>query len=203
MFHRLGGLKPVEQAGFGKRPAWGHQAPVNKGIWAFPWPFYDAFFTHHKIGAVLPKRFRTNDNGFPMSDEWYDVDPGEKIVWRKETFGEKESFYPYNSVTGEALYAADRYWEEQEKWCKQNLSKVLPIKKFWFKGDLYCKLDKHGRYLGEDWVCVDAVEYAKRVKRSGGDQTFYRPPGSDKVGIWRQSIDHLEVFIPAHTGKIS
>lgn len=48
---RRGPLNFVDQ----KRGFAGARAPERRGLWAFPYPFYDEFFAHHKWDEVLPK----------------------------------------------------------------------------------------------------------------------------------------------------
>jgi len=35
--------------------------PVRKGIWVFPWPFFDWFFAYHRWNLLLPKRLQDKE----------------------------------------------------------------------------------------------------------------------------------------------
>ena len=161
-FWRLG---PIE---FGEQSRWSH-APRSTGLWAFPFPFYDSFFTYHKYTDAMPKRLR-------------------------------EGNYEGN-------------YEDQLKWIKNVGRKVLPVREFWYKGDVLTHFLPNGEIggagtlsvIGEptDWTVMDTSRLAKSITSSGADKTFGRW-GTDKgqVERFRSSVDHLEVFIAPGMGKI-
>lgn len=80
-FLRLGPVK------FGKQDRWA-QAPQKRGLWAFPYPFYDEFFTYHRYQDLLPKQLhRENldpyDSPYDKQDEWINR-VGKKVVRVRE-----------------------------------------------------------------------------------------------------------------------
>lgn len=52
---RRGDLNPKDQT-VGR---YANRAPERRGIWAFPHPYFDDFFAHHKWDEVVPKHLRT------------------------------------------------------------------------------------------------------------------------------------------------
>lgn len=62
---RLGNLN------FQKQHSSSH-APEKWGIWAFPWPYYDEFFTFHQYRTLLPKRFAFHKEypAVPLRTSW-------------------------------------------------------------------------------------------------------------------------------------
>lgn len=154
-FWRLG---PIE---FGEQSRWS-RAPRTRGLWAFPYPFYDTFFTYHKYKDLLPKRL-------------------------------KESTY-----------------EEQEEWINTIGKKVLPIREFWYKGDVFTHFTPNGE-IGDtglfnpentDWVAMDALRLNQHIIRGGGNISFERYGEENKLSRYRTSVDHLEVFIAPNMGTI-
>lgn len=70
-FVRLGALS------FKKQDYWDH-APERKGLWAFPFPFYDEDFTVHKYFEHMPKVLEDDDY-----EKWM-KDVGKKTVRIRE-----------------------------------------------------------------------------------------------------------------------
>ncbi len=156
-FWRLG---PIE---FGEQSRWG-RAPKSRGMWAFPYPFYDVFFTYHKYLDLLPKR---------LKDE------------------------------------KDVTYEEQEQWIKTVGRKVLPIREFWYRGDVYTHFTPSGAVADPgtlsgktDWSITDVTRLKKFITSSGGNSSLYRYAENEKPVKVRTSVDHLEVFIAPNMGTI-
>lgn len=63
-FHRVGNLTFIDQSHF-------PHAPAQKGLWAFPFPFFDESYVYHKYNDYLPKRLKENDETVIFgSDQW-------------------------------------------------------------------------------------------------------------------------------------
>lgn len=170
-FWRLGAIE------FGKQERWQVRAPRTRGLWAFPYPYYDEFFTHHKYIDLVPKRFRDESLEKLYENEDWDA--------------------------GEALY------KEREEWIRTVARRILPIREFWYKGDVYTHFTPNGDiqvYGGEEdgfdyyWNVLDATRLAKFIRASGGDRTIVR--SEEGLRSWRTSVDHLEVFIAPNMGTI-
>jgi len=151
-FWRLGAVE------FGEQSRWG-RAPRNKGLWAFPYPFYDTFFTYHKYLDLIPKRFKGEDVSY----------------------------------------------EEKEAWVNTVGKRILPIREFWYKGDLFAHFTPAGEI--EDiasWSTMDATRLVKNIQSSGADKSFWRyeQEGKSKLARVNSSVDHLEVFIAPNMGTI-
>ena len=158
-FWRLGTIE------FGEQSRWS-RAPRSRGLWAFPFPFYDTFFTFHKYTDLIPKRLR----------------------------GEN----------------AD--WDEQYEWIKTTGRKVLPIREFWYQGDVFSHfmpngdIGNTGIFLSSDteWSVTDVTKLEGLIASSGGNKANYRygEGENSKVELVRSSVDHLEVFIAPGMGRI-
>lgn len=154
-FWRLGSIE------FGNQSRWS-RAPKTKGLWAFPYPFYDTFLTNHKYRDLLPKRLLTETTTY----------------------------------------------EEQQEWVNNVGRKILPLREFWYKGDLFTHFEQNG-YIGDPgiidpqathWSVMDATQLNKHIISSGANKTFYPTPhGLQPIGT---SVDHLEVFIAPNMGTI-
>jgi hypothetical protein len=157
-FWRLGTVE------FGEQSRWS-RAPRNKGLWAFPYPFYDSFFTYHKYLDIIPKRLRA------------------------------ESIKNFHYDEQSELY------EEQEKWINTIGKRVLPIREFWYQGDVFTHFTPQGE-IGEmeQWSTMDATTLLKQITSSGADRTYWR--SKESVVRGKSSIDHMEVFISPRMGTI-
>lgn len=156
-FWRLG---PIE---FGEQSRWS-RAPRSRGLWAFPYPFYDLFFTWHKYMDLIPKNLRPEHNP--------DLEMG-----------------------------------EQEEWVNKVGRKVLPIREFWYRGDLFTHFTPAGEVgdpglMGDEthWSVMDAAKFARCIASTGANKSFYR--NKDTLERIDTSVDHMEVFITPNMGKI-
>lgn len=62
-FHRAGNLKFIDQS------HWSH-APAPKGLWAFPYPFFDEGYISHKYNDHVPKNLRETDDSPLSLEKW-------------------------------------------------------------------------------------------------------------------------------------
>lgn len=94
-FHRAGNLKFIDQS------HWTH-APAPKGLWAFPYPFFDEGYICHKYNDHVPKHLREKE-GYSLSlDEWEErekwvIEHGLKILKPKKFW---YSGYLYSRMSG-------------------------------------------------------------------------------------------------------
>ena len=179
-FIRLGPIKFAEQS------RWSVRAPESKGMWAFPYPFYDEFFTHHKYKDLLPKRYRIEDDPFELSDEEYYALPDS--YWEER----------HNLLN------------ERQEWINKVGRKILKVQEFWYRGDLYAHFTPGGDIAdapmcsqdsGVQWSLMNVDKLKKNIVSSGADRSFWRLGDSELFRGW-SSKDHLEVFIPEGRGKI-
>lgn len=91
--------------------------------------------------------------------------------------------------------------EEHERWYAEVAPRVLPIRRFWFNGDLLTHVDRHGRDKGfGHWERVDASAFADRATRylrcasRFEDRRTPRAPNTFDA-------EALEVFIPTRGGR--
>lgn len=188
-------LGPLE---FGEQSKW-PRAPLSRGMWAFPWPAFDNWFAFHQYTYKLPRRFRTDDAGWPTDVRWYRDDQG-------TTATELPFDDDGHLAAGWELDPA--FGEERSAWINDVGVRVVPRRQFWYSGELYTHLRRNGEagssgLLGDaaEWHRMDAVDFADAVRRCGGTTAFYRDPDGTLARV-RTSVDHLEVFLPPNAGRI-
>jgi hypothetical protein len=85
-------------------------------------------------------------------------------------------------------------------WRTEIAPRVLPIRRFWYEGDVFTHLARHGDDLGlHDWQCVSASEFAARAQRYWSRASRYtenREPRTPNVF----DAEALEVFVPTRGG---
>jgi hypothetical protein len=149
------------------------------------------FFAYHQYDHVMPKLLRRGDKIPYAAKEAYlhDGEPATRIPTEEE-------YYDENSLweCREDLYTMKNDWVKNvgmRTWRKRD---------FWYSGDLYTHIRPNGDVLPlDEWVRMDAREYAEAVRRSGFLTTYYRDTRNNTLHRVRYSADHLEVFI---AGKI-
>lgn len=163
LFQRLGYLNAVKQS----RGEYGNRAPEARGVWAFPWPAGDiGFFAGHKWEEVLPKKLQRAS--LLSLSEAYEA-ARDDLVERERVGVEMERFH-----------------DEKERWIKEVGAKVMPIRRFYYGGSLYSRMDLQGQALSyeveskERWTRMTVTQYIAACRKT--------PLG--------YSTDHLEVFIP-------
>jgi hypothetical protein len=155
-FWRLGNLE------FGEQSRWG-RAPRSRGMWAFPYPYFDKSFASHKYYDILPKRLET----------------------------------------------AETTMEEVDRWVKKVGRKVVPIREFWYKGDVFSHFTPNGE-PGDtglfdpddtDWHVTDSVNLKKFIIKSGTDKVTVKNDAGG-LNVMNSSLGHMEVFIAPNMGII-
>lgn len=194
---RLGNLE------FGKQDRW-DRAPESRGMWAFPWPFYDSFFTYHQYLDRLPRNLRVNEARWPIDPSRYVDSNGKSLSLKTIEFDEQGS----PKLDTDDYEIVDGFWDEQHQWIEKVGKRIHPIRKFWYEGDLYSHIDRNGEIghvglWGErvDWFRMDSRSLARAIPRSGGNHHYEM--GTHGLQRWQASLDHLELFIPPNAGKIS
>jgi hypothetical protein len=161
-FQRLGYLNAVRQ----DRGRYGVRAPERRGLWAFPWPAGDiGFFAGHKWNEVLPKDL--TEEAIAALRERYDA--------LREA--------PDETAEVALLDAEiDARWERREAWIREQGPKVMPVRRFWYGGDLYSRLTVTGDFssYSGDWTKMTVSQFYEAAKKA-------------PVGY---GTDHFEVFIP-------
>lgn len=192
---RLGNLE------YGEQSRWS-RAPENKGLWAFPWPYMETFLTFHQLRDRLPKRLRSVAGGWwPQALEWYSYPDGSTPTSIER--GE------YGEPLDEAIELREGFAAAQEEWIATVGKRILPLRKFWYEGELYTHLDRRGRVratglggAGEtEWTLMHSSELAVAIRRGRGTEGLDR--GRDGLQRFTYSADHLELFIPRARGKLT
>lgn len=209
LLQRLGPLTTGEQSRWST-------APESKGMWAFPYPFYDGFFTYHKYEDLMPKSLQFHHrSSIPKDPKWvYSNDPdfqpditasfladlAKKFAARKEAefSGQVIPDWLTGRVIPDWFCVNGELYDARSAWVKDVGRKILPIRKFWYSGEIYSHLRPNGEPGVEDeWHKIDTEFFVRRFRKSGG--TVVRVQDF----LLRTSIDHLELFIPRNAGRIS
>lgn len=143
---RLGSLE------FGEQSRWS-RAPQSRGMWAFPYPFFQRDFAVHKHIDLLPKHLK------------------------------------------------EASWEEQNQWIKTVGRKVLPVREFWYRGNVYSHFHTSG-IIGSlhEWSVLDMKKVTEFIVTTGTNK--FISPGTSTISQLRSTVDHMEVFIAPRMGEI-
>lgn len=168
------------------------RAPETQGIWAFPWPYSEPFFSHHKFEEAMPKNLWYRFSlPIPCDRQWIvDDETGSPIEDDREL---DEDGFPSRAHVSVKLF------EERDRWMKDIARRVVRKTTFWYRGDLYTHLTESGGTLEvgmkssdpAEWELVSAREFADRVSRNlFEDSAHFR------------NNDRFEIFIPRGRGRI-
>ena len=176
LFWRLGGINSVKQKHWGKTvDRYGetillHQPPVKRGLWAFPYPFYDYFFAYGQWTRRMPKKFQ--NEGKPDFDKMTDEEA--KAYWEEEkkcmekiqhdfpptTFWYGGGFYSHiGPHKAQVDYNNWFWWDNPKEWAIRAKKEIFVVDNYGTTGDT----------------------------TKGNTKTLY-------FGTY--SKDHLEIFIP-------
>lgn len=221
-FQRLGPVK------FGEQSRWSARAPESNGLWAFPFPHFDLFYAYHRYMDLLPKELqarrplhpkwwrRERAKGEPRYEGTYEVpseyDEGDypissldEIQWEEDTSGFDRDPYPTNG------YAISEFYTAQDQWINTVGKKILPLREFWYRGDLYSHFKQDGsvgnwsfdsKEPGNLWTRMSTDELARHMRKPGGVAYSDSHWGDGKPRSLSYSKDHLEIFIPRGAGEI-
>lgn len=98
--------------------------------------------------------------------------------------------------------------EEISSWLKNVAPRVVPLRKFWYRGDVYSHMAPLSQ-KGDDtlmrslssWGLIDVERFAVKL-RTTGYQYGFETGQYGQATSYRASIDHMEVFIPRGRGII-
>lgn len=166
LMQRVGSISAVKQL-----HKEGYVAPpeCKRGMWAFPYPAFDAFFVSHKLEPLLPKRLRTEYLYAKIAEM-------------------HESGMEHNDPAIRDF--VETFWKEREPFAAREKKKMRP-KKFWWSKPIFSRIALQGE-SGKDWyLWTDLKAWAKAANASMPHQM------DPKSGAWMTySKDHLEVFLP-------
>lgn len=216
--HRKGFLK-LQRLGpikFGEQSRWSVRAPESVGMWAFPYPFFDIFFAYHKYTDLAPKELRGR---WPQNASWYQRDwedetPVKAIEFiAVERYGEMETLPFYRDDNGKLkeAYVSGKWHEAKDRWVETVGKKVLPLREFWYSGELYTHFLPDGEVGNApmnsgaenvEWSLMHTDKLA-RLLRKPGSVVYSESVGPDgKPRTYSYAKDHLEIFIPRGKGVI-
>ena len=213
-FIKLQRLGPIE---FGDQSRWKVRAPESTGMWAFPYPHFDVFYAYHRYTDLLPKKYRER---YPKDLKWYTRDwEGEiplgnvPVEFRKDKYDPRREvpYYLHEDGTWQEAELRAEYHVEREEWIERVGKKVLPLREFWYKGDLYSHFTHSGEIgnwtmssqeEGNEFTLMSTHELDKHMRRNGvvSYEGYHEVDGRPRP--IRYSRDHLEVFIPRGRGII-
>lgn len=158
------------------------RAPERRGLWAFPSPLMDHFFTCYQTQLVTPRRLG--------DDAWRRID---------------DDYAGGLLSAGERARAHERLADERAAWYRGPGRRLLGVRHFWVSGSVYTHLGDHDgewslvgvRELGaliERQYARDLAHVRRRAREWSPDlpTSALIAPGR---GQWPTSIDHLELFV--------
>jgi len=167
---RRGNLNPADQS----VGAYAGRAPERRGIWAFPFPYYDDFFGYHKFEDVLPAHLRrTAQEALYLQMEQYErMDPRALAIEAER----------------------NRRFVERDSWLRAHGATVMPLRRFWWRGDIYARFTPDGNVLAAagskgGWALLGLSEWqrgARKLERSA----------------WLSGTDELEIFLAPDRGRV-
>lgn len=165
------------------------RAPERYGMWAFPWPYYDSFFTYHRYMALLPREFRGR---VPTDPKWLETDDGEPI---ESIAGHELDEWGYYTD----LRTREEWHIERDNWIKSVGMKIEKRRSFWYSGPVYTHIRHDSEIISDifnmggvdEWALTDTSELHRRIIRTSGNMS----QNPKEIGL-RYTHDHLEVFIP-------
>lgn len=212
-FLKLQRLGPIK---FGEQSRWSVRAPESVGMWAFPKPHFDLFYAYHKYTDLAPKELR---GAYPKNPEWYQRDwdddtPVSAIEFHEvDRWGESVNRPFYRDEAGELkeAYTRSGWHTAKEQWVENVGKKILPLREFWYSGDLYTHFlhdGEVGAYTidsageGNRWTLMNVEKLARLMSKPGGVIAAEGHGPDGKPATYSFSKDHLEVFIPRGRGVI-
>lgn len=185
---RLGPIKPYKQDRSSPR------VPARRGFWAFPWPYYDEFYTYHRYRDAMPKRLQKATDPSWYRD-WETDEPLTSVEFDHEG-------YPVDA------YLSGEFYDAQQKWLEDHGRRVVRKGYFWYSGDLYAHIRRNGEILDfgmqmrdpADWEFLSVSDLHKAILKTRGNKSVYWRDG--RPIEMHSSVDHLEVFIPSGAGIV-
>lgn len=199
LFSRFGPMSGQVQENRHRRPT-----PTRKGIWVFPYPFFEMFYAYHQINRFLPKTVR-GESGAAILGLPTDI---------KDFSNMNDDGTPVKILTPEEELAlekeAEAYWAEKNKIEEEYLERFAKVKKIWWGGEIYSRLQPNpqSQPIGDDWYWykkpIDFLEVARKnliemhPSYDGGPtvSTAVGFQGVGKENWWRLAQDHFECFLP-------
>lgn len=153
----------------------------------------------HRTGKILLQRLGTLK---PVRQGYWKRAPATEGLWAFPWpyFSMFFAAHQYRDITPrryvdrrppEAPNLADEYLH----WRREVAPRVLPIRKFWYCGELFTHVNRKGHDLGLGaWERVDAREFASRAARFLTRGSYWRDSGTwHRVNCF--DVEALEVFI--------
>jgi hypothetical protein len=197
-FQRIGGLQLTKQNGYDPSLPGFHSPPKAKGVYAFPWPYFEWFL----LGSKTYSGAKTKHAKF----EYVRDDDGNKIHWKEwqKILDEKKS----KNLVSEKEYESLLY-----KWSDDDGFIVKPkrIRIFNYTGEIWHHLGNHAKpgqiyetkgswYLSsiEDYLVMLNKEKHAMIKQTAQWLGPYERKAGNKLQFPIKpniALDHMEVFI--------
>ena len=182
---RKGYLKLQRQGSLKLAKQKNERAPERRGLWAFPWPYFDQFFTYHRYLEFLPKHLR---DGLTADPRYYERDDDGSPIDSLEGYTPNEYGY-YDEIS-----LTEEWYLERERWIRTHGPAIDRRRVFWYRGPIYTHLSANKEVLWDydgrgEWDLTTTTELHRRIIRGGGRT------GRAGASRWNYSCDHLEVFI--------
>jgi hypothetical protein len=167
---RRGTLNPADQS----MGDYAGRAPERRGIWAFPFPYYDDFFGSHKFEDVLPQHLRQAAL--------------KSLYLQMESYGRED---PRSLALEEER---NRRWAEREGWLRAHSSAVMPVRRFWWRGDIYTRFTPDGSVIAPagsrgGWILLGLSDWQRGARKL-------------ERAAWQYGTDEMEIFLAPNRGRV-
>lgn len=194
---RIGPLNPQRQKNYrlgdknwdGKLRGKNRRAPENRGLWAFPYPYFDAYFASFQYDMALPKKFRRQSIN-ELHQEMQAITGG-------------QASHPQYAAYDEAL--TKLYAELHEYTDSASFKKKMQVREFWVSGSVYTHIGRTNTDSEWGYMTVSALAdelsklYARDARYAGANlgSNHTRPFPRSAYSYWApgMSVDHLEIFL--------
>ena len=160
------------------------RAPNSRGMWAFPYPYFELSFAAHQYDYLMPKRLQKNGH-YPLLSTDY--------LYKGEPLPLHSVIPPLDAdgLLPKDYKVREGFWDDRDKWVKTVGRKILPFRKFWYEGDLYSHISPKGE-VGDvglrspetaSWYRMYARTFATAATKVGLDR--YYPSWKDR-DRWRR-----------------
>ena len=197
-FQRIGGLTLTKQKGYNSSMPGFHSPPKVKGVYAFPWPYFEWFL----LGAASYSGAKTKHAKF----DYHRDEEGNKIKWKDWEKMVQEK-HEKNQISAKELESLLNVWTDDEEF----MIKPKKIRIFNYSGEIWHHLGAHAKpgqiyetkgdwYLSnmDDYLEMLKKEKHSMIKRSAEWIGPYERKYNGKLRFPLRpfiSIDHMEVFI--------
>jgi hypothetical protein len=157
------------------------------------------------------KFWRLGTLEFGEQDRWSHA-PKRRGFWAfpYPFFDEYFAYHKFTDIMPKRLSDDDSPVEDAIAWIENVGRRVVPVREFWYKGDVFSHFKPNGErsastddfFRDGKWSVTDVDRLRGFISSSGSYKPYTTYDDFDRQGTERETIDHLEVFIAPGMGQI-